>query len=77
MQFYHIMDKQPDNRESIIHIDRPYKGHYTMGMRNYVQNCTFQDIIDWCKNNDFPLPDFWWISSKDFPFPDKDTKCQN
>jgi hypothetical protein len=73
MNWNHIMDKQPENGESIIHIDRPYKdGHYCMGMRNYIQDCSFEEVLKFCKDYEWPKPDFWWISAKDFPFPDKE-----
>lgn len=71
MKWKYIMDEQPKHGESIIHVDKPYEGHYPMGMRKYEQNCSFQDVLDFCKSRDFPYPDFWWICSKDFPFPDQ------
>lgn len=67
----HIMEEQPDHGESIIQIDFPYMGHYCMGMRDYYQVCTFQELLDFCKESEIPNPNFWWISAKDFPFPDK------
>lgn len=68
------MDKQPLHGESIIQIDAPYEGHYCMGMRSYDQNCTWEEILQFRKENDLGNPNFWWISAKDFPFPDEDKK---
>jgi hypothetical protein len=71
MEWNHIMNKQPEHNESIIQIDYPDDGHYTMGMRKYYQIGSFKEYLDFCNNNDLPNPNFWWISSKDFPFPDQ------
>jgi len=65
------MDKQPKDGESIVQIDRPYGGHYAMGMRDYHQKCSFKEVLDFCKECSLLNPDFWWIASKDFPFPDQ------
>lgn len=64
------MDQQPAHGESIIHLDTPYEGHWNMGMRNYYQRCTFEELLNYGKDNNLPNPDFWWISAKDFPFPE-------
>lgn len=63
------MNKQPKDGESIIQIDNPSKGNYSIGMRNYYQKCSFKEYLDFCKQNNLEIPDFWWISYKDFPFP--------
>lgn len=72
MKWHYIRDKQPEHEESIIHCDRPYHGHYCLGMRNYYQNCSWQEILDMCDEIKVERPDFWWISAKDFPFPDQE-----
>lgn len=71
IEWNHIMDKQPEHGRSVIQIDPPYKGHYCMGMRDYYQNCSFQSVLDSCKMEELPYPNFWWVYSEDFPFPDK------
>lgn len=69
LNWNHILDKQPAHREKIIHLDCKFEGKYmTMGIRDYYQSCTFQEILDFHKNHNLEL-DFWWISYKDFPFP--------
>lgn len=72
MIWHHIMDKQPEDDEIIIQVDAPYEdGHRPMGMRKYVQKCTFEEVIEYSRQSfglDYCL-NFWWISSKDFPFP--------
>lgn len=71
IEWKHIMDCQPDHGKDIIQIDPPYDGHYCMGMRKYDQSCTFEEVINYCKNSGWPEPNFWWIYSNEFPFPDK------
>jgi len=71
MKWNHILDTQPGNERSIIQVDAPYQGHYSMGMRQYTSYCTFQEYLDWIKDNDLPQPDFWWVYAEDFPFPDR------
>lgn len=72
MKWNHIMDCQPEDGHMIIQCDAPYDGHYNLGMRRY-----FGSLLSWnlvllgYKNNDWPLPDFWWVYAEDFPFPDK------
>lgn len=70
MKWNHILDKQPENGESIIHIEPPYQGHYLMGMETYIQYCLFEDLLKFNKENDLKPPNFWWISASEFPFPD-------
>ena len=65
----HIMDEQPAQGEMIVQCEPPFEGHYTMGMRQYHQNCSFDDIIKFHKESDLNPPNFWWVSAKDFPFP--------
>ena len=71
MKWYHIMDSQPINDREIVQVDRPYEGHYTMGMRKYYMGCTMQEFLKWRTENDLPNPDFWWMYAEDFPWPDK------
>lgn len=72
MQWHHILDKQPEHNELIIHIEPPWDdGCYLMTMRKYFQPTTFQKVLDYYKKSDIDLPDFWWMSAKDFPFPVK------
>jgi len=70
----HIMDKQPEHGRTIIHIDRPHEGHYSMGMREYVQYCTWEEVLEnYRKLSLFSYkPDFWWVYKEDFPFPDSE-----
>lgn len=70
MIWNYIMDKQPETGRSIIQIDRPYEGHYSMGMRDYYQHCTWAEVLNYCKQEEIPTPDFWWIYKENFPFPD-------
>jgi hypothetical protein len=72
LNWQHILDKQPQDGEWIIQIEVPYSGYLSMGMRNFSLKCTFQELLDYYRNNELPMPNFWWISAKDFPFPDKD-----
>jgi hypothetical protein len=65
------MDCQPEHGRQIIQIDSPYMGHYPMGMRDYYQRGTFEDLLKYCLDYDIPNPDFWWMYAEDFPFPDK------
>ncbi len=71
MKWNHIMDSQPDHGRSIVQINAPYEGHYSMGMRNYHQICTWQEFLNFCLNDGIGNPDFWWMYPEDFPFPDK------
>jgi hypothetical protein len=71
MKWNHIMDCQPEHGRSIIQIDPPYAGHYSMGMRDYYQPTTFSELLEYNKIYDWPNPDFWWVYAEDFPFPDK------
>jgi len=70
MKWNHILDKQPEDGESIIQIDPPYEGHYCIGMRDYYQKCSFKEVLEFYNQNELKL-DFWWISAIDFPFPDQ------
>lgn len=82
MNWIYIRDRQPKNNEIIIQIDRPYKdfyksdftSHYCISMREYIQYCSWENIINEFKIMQMELPDFWWISAKDFKFPDLETK---
>lgn len=74
MKWKHIMEEQPEHDESIIQIDKPYLGHYSMGMRNYHQLVSFENILKNCEANDWPRPDFWWVRASEFPFPEKRNK---
>lgn len=65
----HIQDKQPEDGRSIIQIDQPYQGHYTMGMREYSQKCSWEKILEHSNKFDWPKQDFWWVYREDFPFP--------
>lgn len=69
IEWNHIMEKQPLNGELIVHCDKPYKGHYPIGMREYSQLCSFERVIEFYKEFDLDGPDFWWVTAKDFPFP--------
>lgn len=71
MKWNHITDCQPKDDDLIVHLSPPYKGCFSIGTRNYVQRCTWQEYLDWCKDNNLPTPDFWWIHVKDFPLPFK------
>lgn len=70
IKWNHIMDSQPDHERSIIHCDPPYQGHYSIGMRDYYQSCSFEEILKYNEKHGWPNPDFWWVYSEDFPFPD-------
>lgn len=71
------MDKQPEHGESIIQVDPPYKGHYCMGMRDYQQTCTFDELFKYCTDREFCTPNFFWTPAKDFPFPTPHTPEQS
>lgn len=71
IKWNHIRERQPEHGRSIIQIDPPYLGHYTIGMRDYDQRCSWEEILKFCRDSDIPPPDFWWMHSEDFPFPDK------
>lgn len=71
LNWIYVMDKQPEHDEVIVRIDAPYEGHYTMGMVKYFQTCSWEEILQFQRDNDLPYYDWWWISAKDFPFPDK------
>ncbi len=71
MKWNHIREKQPENGKSIVQIDGPYNGSYSIGMRIYVQDCSFAEVIDFCIDNGIGIPNFWWMYVEDFPFPDK------
>ena len=64
------MDKQPEHGAHIVQLDRPFQGHYPIGMRDYYQIGPFEQVVEYYRNNDIPGPDFWWIYAKDFPLPD-------
>jgi hypothetical protein len=69
------MDCQPEHKRAIVQIDRAYIDkdywHCPMGLRKYEQNCTFQECLDFCRNNDLKDPDFFWVYAEDFPFPER------
>ncbi len=69
IKWFHIMDKQPKNGEVIVQIDTPYEGHYPMGMRRYVQDCSFEDLLDFHRKYLLADPNFHWMLAKNFPFP--------
>ncbi len=70
MKWNHIMDCQPEHGREIIQVDPPYEdGNYCIGMREYGQLCSFEDVLKFCSDNDLPDPNFWWIYIEDFPFP--------
>ena len=76
MEWYYILDKQPENDSVIVQIDRPYDlypndfvKNYPMGMRHYEFTGSFDDNIKYLKSRGWPLPDYWWMYAKDFPFP--------
>ncbi len=71
LNWKHIMNEQPKHGQSIVQIDAPYMGHYNMGMREYCQACTFEEVVNFCIKNDISLPDYWWIATDEFPFPKK------
>jgi len=76
LEFHHIMDKQPDNKSAILQIDRPYRMensfrktdylHSAIGMRIYECNMPFEEMISWNKENNWPLPDYFWCYVADF-----------
>lgn len=67
----HIKDEQPEHDRYIIHVDPPYEGYYTMGMRKYYQPHSFEELLEFCEKMECPFPDYWWVYAEDFPFPDK------
>lgn len=69
MKWNHIMDKQPEHGERIIQIDYPYSDEYCIGIGNYYQKCSFQEVVDYYQKHNLGEPDFWWIHAKDLPFP--------
>jgi hypothetical protein len=69
IKWNHILDLQPEDGRSIIQVDSPYQGHYTMGMRVYNQYGSFQEVLDHAEKYGWPKPDFWWVYAEDFPFP--------
>ncbi len=69
MKWNHILDKQPEHGKFIIQIDPPYEGHFNIGMREYIQYCSFEDVLNYSKSNDIPTPDYWWVYVRDFDFP--------
>jgi hypothetical protein len=76
MKWNHIMTCQPEDGRQIVQCDPPFddfitKFHYPIGMRQYVQRCTFESVLKFCSDNEIPNPDFWWVYAEDFPFPDK------
>lgn len=69
IEWKHIMKEQPEDGSSIVHIDYPYDGHYSICMRTYMQNGSWDEYIKWMEANDLPLPNFWWVYADEFPFP--------
>jgi hypothetical protein len=69
MKWHHIMDIQPEDGERIIQLDHPYYGHCTIGFRDYVRACSFEELLEYYQDNDLPKPNFWWMYEKDFDFP--------
>ncbi len=70
MKWNHIMQLQPEHGRSIVQVDPSYFGYRSMGMRNYFQNCSFDELLKYCKDSDLKNPDFWWIYFEDFDCPD-------
>lgn len=77
MNWNHIMDKQPEHGRKIIQVDQPYEGHYPMGMREYYQPMSFEELMKSYKQMEMNDPDFWWVYVEDFPFPDMTQKRVN
>lgn len=69
MKWKNIQDEQPAHDEEIVQCNPLGDGDYIMGIRKYYQTVSWQDLIEYYKNNDLPTLDFFWISAKDFPFP--------
>lgn len=65
------MKSQPIHERSIVQIDVPYEGHFTIGVRKYYQTNSFQEILDFYTDHELTLPNFWWVYEEDFPFPEK------
>ncbi len=71
IKWNHIMNSQPEHGRKIIHLDRPYLGEFTtLGITEYYQKCSFEELLDYYKKEDIQNPDFWWVYVEDFPFPD-------
>lgn len=70
----HIMNEQPEDGQMIVQLDVPYRRHYNIGMRPYVQKCSWEEILHLYNTTGQGHPDFWWILADDFPFPD--TTCE-
>ena len=68
IEWIHIMDRQPENKREIIHIDPPYEGHYNMGMRTWELPISWEEYLAYCKKHHIEN-DFHWVYAEDFPFP--------
>lgn len=71
IEWHHIMDKQPENGQYIIQVQRPQEGIYPMCMEKYCPVMPFDDFLDGCYRYELPYPDYWWTLVSEFPFPDK------
>jgi hypothetical protein len=69
MEWKYILDEQPKDGEMIVQIDEPAYGRSSMGITEYYQKCSFEEVLAFYKNHDMGHPDFWWVSVADFPFP--------
>lgn len=71
LKWKYIQDEQPEHNEEIIQCNINGEADYTIGIRKYNQNCSWDKVLLFCKHHEKNAPNFWWISAKDFTFPDK------
>lgn len=69
MNWRHILDEQPKNGDMIVQINPDPQGYHLISLREYVQHETWESFLDFCKEFDCPLPNFWWMPASEFPFP--------
>jgi hypothetical protein len=73
------MDVQPKDGQRVMQLfcyGKDHKGREdcAIGIRDYLQNCTFEAVLNCYKQVGIEDPDFWWIAIEDFPFPKREDK---
>ena len=68
MNWKYIKDQIPEDGSDIIQIDLPQEEHCYIGFRKFNKEA-FERYARYCREEDMPMPDFFWMYKKEFPFP--------
>ncbi len=73
------MDRQPNHGQRVMQLycygkDDLGREDCTIGIMDYVQNCKFEEVLDFYRKSNLDDPDFWWMPIEDFQFPKREDK---